>query len=76
MPTTTETETVLLIEQIATLNEALGPSRVKTKEFEADAHSPLVLQKLLERSRTKAVTLAQFPGSYVTPLGGACIKDA
>lgn len=48
-------------------SKAIGPRRVKTKEVEIEAHSPLALQRLIERQGRKPVTLSQFPKTLVRP---------
>lgn len=59
------------------LMEAIGPKSVKTKEVEIESHSPMVMQRLLERQKTKPVTLSQFPKTMVSPKDASypCCKE-
>ncbi len=52
--------------------EAIGPRRVKTKEVEIEAQSPIMLQRLKERIGPKPVTLNQFPLTRVSPKNAQC----
>lgn len=55
--------------------DTIGLRRVKTKEIEIEAQSPMVLQRLKERLGAKPVTLGQFPLTKVTPKYAQCICE-
>ena len=53
-------------------SSTVGPKRVKTKEVEIEAHDPMKLQLLNERTASKPVTFGQFPRTYVRPKYSDC----
>ena len=62
----------MTIEEFNTLQDAVGPKRVKTKEVEIEAHDPLKIQQLLERQALKPTRFGQFGGTYVKPKYSDC----
>lgn len=56
-------------EELKDLLELIGPKRVDTKEVEIEAHDPMMMQKLLERRKSKPVTFGEFVSSRVQRYG-------
>jgi len=54
-------------EDYTTIQDLVGPRRVKTKEVEIEAHDPNKIQELVERRGIKPVLFSQFPGNKVVP---------
>lgn len=53
--------------------KALGPKRVKTKDYEIEAHDPEKVEKVLRRSNSRAPLLANFGITLVKPKEHGCI---
>lgn len=55
--------------ELEDLLNLVGPKRVDTKELDIHAHDPMVIQKLLERRKSKPVFFHQFGFSQVARHG-------
>lgn len=58
---------VLETTDITDMMALLGPKRVKTKDMEIEAHSPEVMQRLVERRASKAISLSTFRKDIAVP---------